>query len=38
MMDKKPTGDDKLPVDVPKMLGEYGLRIMIQLINDIYET
>jgi hypothetical protein len=37
MMDKKPKGDDKIPVDVPKMLGEDGLRIMTQLINDIYE-
>jgi len=36
-MGKKPTGDGKVPVDVPKMLGEDGLGIMIQLINDMYE-
>jgi len=35
-MDKKPTEDDKVPVDVPKMLGEDGLRITTQLINDIH--
>jgi hypothetical protein len=37
MMDKKPIGDDKVPVDVPKILGEDGVRIMTQPINDIYE-
>jgi len=36
-MDTKPTGDDKVPVDVPKMLEEDGLRIMTQLIKDIHE-
>ena len=36
-MDKKPTGGDEVPVVVPKMLGEDGLRIVTQLINDIYE-
>jgi len=37
MRNKRPTRDDKVPVDVPKMLGEYGRRIMTQLINDIFE-
>jgi hypothetical protein len=37
MRDKRPTRDDKVPVEVPKMLGEYGRRIMTKLINDISE-
>jgi hypothetical protein len=38
MRDKKATGDDDVPGDVLKLLGEDGLRIMTQLINNIYET
>jgi len=37
MRDKKATGDDVLG-DVLKLLGEDGLRIMTQLINNIYEN
>jgi hypothetical protein len=33
MRDKKTTGDDNVPGDVLKMLGEDGLKIMTQLIN-----
>lgn len=36
-MDKKPTGDGKVLAAVPKMLGKDGLRIMTQVINDMYE-
>jgi hypothetical protein len=35
--DTKATGDDGVPGDVPELLGEDGLRIMIQLIKSIYE-
>jgi hypothetical protein len=38
MRDKKVTGDDDLPGDVLKLLGEGGLRLMTQLIKTIYET
>jgi len=38
MINKKATGDDNLPGDVRKLLGEGGLKIMIKLINTIYET
>jgi hypothetical protein len=38
MKDKKATGDDNVPEDILKMLGEDGLRIEIQLFNKIYET
>jgi hypothetical protein len=38
MRNKKATGDDKVPGDVLKLLGEGGLKIMIKLINSIYET
>jgi hypothetical protein len=38
MRDKKATGDDDVPVDVLKLLGEDGLRRMTQLINSIYVT
>jgi hypothetical protein len=38
MRDKKATGDDDVPGDVLKLLGEDGLGIMTQLINNIYET
>jgi hypothetical protein len=37
MRDKKAKGDDDVPGDVFKLLGEDGLRIMTQFIN-IYET
>ena len=36
--DKKARRDDDVPRDVLKLLGEDGLRIMKQLLNDIYET
>jgi hypothetical protein len=36
MRDKKATGDDDVPGDVLKLLGEDGLRLMTQLINSIY--
>jgi hypothetical protein len=35
---KKATGDDDVPGDVLKLLGEEGLRLMTQLINSIYVT
>jgi hypothetical protein len=35
---KKATGDDDVPGDVFKLLGEGGLKIMTKLINTIYET
>jgi len=35
---KKATGDDDVPGDVLKLLGEGGLKIMKKLINTIYET
>ena len=38
MKDKKVTGDDDVPEDILKMLGEEGLRIETQLINKLYET
>jgi hypothetical protein len=38
MRDKKATGDDDVPGDVLKLLGEGGLRLMPQLINSIYVT
>jgi hypothetical protein len=38
MRDKKATGDDDVPGDVLKLLGEDALRIMIYLISNIYET
>jgi len=38
MLDRKPTGDDKVPVNVTKMLGEDDLRILTQLIDDIFEV
>jgi hypothetical protein len=36
-MNKKATGDDDVPGDVLKLFGE-GLKIMMKLINAIYET
>jgi hypothetical protein len=38
MKDKKATGDDDVPEDILKMLGEDGLSIVIKLINKLYET
>ena len=38
MRNKKVTGDDNVPAEVLKLLGDVGLKIMTQLINTIYET
>jgi predicted DNA-binding protein len=38
MRNKKATGDDDVPTDVLKLLGEGGLKIITKLINTIYET
>ena len=38
MRNKKATGDDDVPGDVLKLLGEGGLKIMTKLINTTYET
>jgi len=38
MRNKKATGDDDIPPDVLKLLGDGGLKIMTKLINTIYET
>jgi hypothetical protein len=38
MRNKKATGDDDVPGEVLKLFGEGGLKIMIKLINTIYET
>ena len=38
MRNKKATGDDEVPGDVLKILGEGGLKIMMKSINTIYET
>jgi hypothetical protein len=38
MRNKKATGDDDVPGDVLKLFGESGLKIMMKLINIIYET
>jgi hypothetical protein len=38
MRNKKATGDDDVPGDVFKLLGEGGLKIMKKLISTIYET
>jgi len=35
---RKATGDDDVPGDVLKLLGEGGLKILTKLINTIYET
>jgi len=35
MRDKKTTGDDDVPEDVLRLLGEDSLRIVTQLINNI---
>ena len=38
MRNKKATGDDDVPGDVLKLLGEGGLKILTKLFNTIYET
>jgi hypothetical protein len=38
MRNKKATGDDDVPGDVLKLLGEDGLKLMTQKINNIYEA
>jgi hypothetical protein len=38
MRDKKATGDDDVPVEVLKLLGEDGLNLMTQLINNLHES
>jgi hypothetical protein len=38
MRDKKATGDGDVPGVVLKLLGVGGLKLMTQLINNIYET
>jgi hypothetical protein len=38
MRNKKATGDDDVPGDVLNVLGEGVLKIMMKLINTIYET
>jgi hypothetical protein len=38
MRNKKTTGDDDVPGDVLKLLGEGGLKIMTKLFNTIYEN
>jgi hypothetical protein len=38
MRDKKVTGNDDVPGDALKLLGEDGLRIVTQLISSVYET
>jgi len=38
MRNKNATGDDDVPGDVLKLLGEVGLKILTKLINTVYET
>jgi len=38
MRNREATGDDDIPGDVLKLLGEGGLKILTKLINTIYET
>ena len=38
MRNRKATGDDDVPGDELKLLGEGGLKILTKLINTIYET
>jgi hypothetical protein len=38
MRNKKATGDNDVPGDVLKLLGEVGLKIMTKLISTIYES
>jgi hypothetical protein len=38
MRDKKAAGDDDVPVEALKLLGEDGLNLMTQLINNKYKS
>ena len=38
MRNKKATGDDDIPGDVLKLLGEGGLKVMKKLTSTIYDT
>ena len=38
MRNRNVTGDDDVPGDVLKLLGEGGVKILTKLINTIYET
>jgi len=38
MRNKKATGDDDVPADVLKLLGEGGLKIMTKFFSTVYET
>jgi hypothetical protein len=38
MWNKKAIGDNYVPGNVPKLLGEDGLKIMTKFINTVYET
>ena len=38
MRNRKATGDDDVPGDVLRLLGEDGLKILTKLINTMYET
>jgi hypothetical protein len=38
MRGKKAKGNDDVPVNILKLLGENGLKLMTQLINSIYVT
>jgi glycosylphosphatidylinositol transamidase (GPIT) subunit GPI8 len=38
MRDKKATGDDDVPVEALRLLGDGGLNLLTQLINNIYES
>jgi hypothetical protein len=38
MRNRKATGDDYVPGDVLKLLGEVCLKILLKLINTIYKT
>jgi hypothetical protein len=38
MRDKKATGDDNVPVEALKLLGDDGLNLLKQMISNIYES
>jgi hypothetical protein len=38
MKDRKATGNDDVPVDILKTFGEYGLKTVTQIIDNMYET
>jgi hypothetical protein len=38
MRDTKATGDDDAPVEVLKLLGDDGLKLITELMNNIYES